>query len=84
MKQYLSKEQEIKRFFDRVLITRMPREGNTRANSLVRQGSGTDEEIEASGQQVKTLNISSITQLVNMMQVQAAEISNGLTKSSST
>jgi hypothetical protein len=74
MKQYLSKVQEIERFFDKVLITRMPREGNTRADSLVRLGSGTDGEIEASGQQVKTLNQSSITQLVNVMQVQAGKI----------
>jgi len=35
--------QEIERFFKRVLITRVPREGNTRADSLARLGSETDE-----------------------------------------
>jgi hypothetical protein len=52
----------------------MPREDSTQTDCLARLGSGTDEEIEASGQQVQTLNQPSITQPVNVMLEQAVEI----------
>jgi hypothetical protein len=74
VKQYLSKVQEIERFFERVQITRMPREDSTQTDSLARLGWGTNEEIEALGQQVQTMNQPSITQPVNVMLEQAAEI----------
>jgi hypothetical protein len=61
--------QEIKRSFEKVLVTRVPREDNARANSLARLRSGTNEEIEASGQQVQTLQQPFITLLVNVMQM---------------
>jgi hypothetical protein len=73
MKQYLSNVQEIETFFESVLITRVPRDANTQVGFLARLGSRIAEEIEASDQQVKTLTQPSITPLVNVMLVQAAE-----------
>lgn len=61
MKRYLSKVRELEESFGRVLVTRVPREKNARADSLARLGSRPDEDIEASNLQVHTLLQPSIT-----------------------
>jgi hypothetical protein len=43
MKKYLSKVKELEITFERVLVTRVPREDNACADSLARLGSGIDE-----------------------------------------
>jgi hypothetical protein len=49
------------------VLTRLPLENNTRVDSLARLGSVTDEEIEASDQQVLILTEPSITPTIKVL-----------------
>lgn len=73
MKEYLSKVQELERAFERLLVTRVPREDNSRTDSLYKLGSATNEDTEASKLQVQTLHQPSIVQPVNVMSVKVIE-----------
>jgi ribonuclease HI len=67
MKWYLAKVQELWVSFDKMVLTRLPLENNTRVDSLARLGSVTDEEIEASDQQVLILTEPSITPTIKVL-----------------
>ncbi len=70
MKWYLAKVQELWVSFDKMVLTRLPLENNTRVDSLARLGSVTDEEIEASDQQVLILTEPSITPTIKVLQIE--------------
>jgi ribonuclease HI len=75
MKMYLAKVRELEGSFERMLIMRVPRENNTRADSLAHLGSSTDDDIEASDLQVHTLLHPSIGPPNYIMLVQIFESS---------
>jgi hypothetical protein len=68
MARYLDQVRHFQSYFDRVVVTKIPREANVRADELSKIASGTDEEIEASQQQVIVLTELSITPKVNIME----------------
>jgi hypothetical protein len=55
-------------YFERVVITKIPREENIRANEFSKIASGTDEEIEVSRWQIIVLTKPSITPKANVME----------------
>jgi ribonuclease HI len=69
MIKYLAKVQELQSFFNKVVITRIPREENIRADSLARIGSGSDEEIDISKHKVRVLTDPSILESKDLMQI---------------
>jgi hypothetical protein len=46
MIRYLTKVQESRAYFDKIVFTKIPREENVRVDALARIGSGSDEEID--------------------------------------
>jgi hypothetical protein len=55
-------------YFERVVITKIPRDENIRADEFSKIASGTDEEIEASKRQIIVLTEPSITPRANVME----------------
>ena len=61
MIKYIAKIQEHRADFDRIVLTKIPREENVKADALARIGSGSDEEIDASKNKVRILISPSVT-----------------------
>ncbi|XP_062176102.1 uncharacterized protein LOC133881163 [Alnus glutinosa] len=72
MARYLDQVRKFQSYFDRVVVTKIPREANTRAVELLKIVAATDEEIEASRWQIIVLIEPSITPKVNIMQADTA------------
>jgi hypothetical protein len=72
MARYLEQVRKFQSYFDRVVVTKIPREANTRADELSKIALGTDQEIEASRQQIIVLSEPSITPKVDIMELDAA------------
>jgi len=68
MARYLDQVRHFQSYFERVVVTKIPREENIRADELSKITSGTDEEIEASGRQIIVLTEPSITSKINVME----------------
>jgi ribonuclease HI len=69
MIKYLAKIQEHRADFDRMVLTKIPREENVKADALARIGSGSDEEIDASKHKVRVLTKPSIIENNDMMHI---------------
>jgi hypothetical protein len=69
MIKYLTKVQEYQSFFDKMVITRIPREEIVRADSLARIGSGSDENMDISKHKVQVLTNPSILESEDLMQI---------------
>jgi hypothetical protein len=74
MARYLEKVWELQSCFDRVVITKIPMEANTAADELSKLASGSDEEIEASDQEVIVLAEPSITPKSDVMELDTAMV----------
>jgi len=74
MARYLEKVRKLQSCFDRVVITKVPREANTTADELSKLASGSKEEIEASGQEVIVLAKPSISQKYDVMELEAVPV----------
>jgi ribonuclease HI len=72
MARYLDQVRKFQSYFDRVVVTKIPREANTRVVELSKIAAATDEEIEASRWQIIVLIEPSITPKVNIMQADTA------------
>jgi hypothetical protein len=68
MARYLDQVRQFQSYFKRVVITKIPREENIRADEFSKIASGTDEEIEASRRQIIVLTEPSITPKTNIME----------------
>jgi ribonuclease HI len=68
MARYLDQVRQFQSYFERVVITKIPREENIRADEFSKIASGTDEEIEASRWQIIVLTKPSITLKTNVME----------------
>ncbi|XP_059439799.1 uncharacterized protein LOC132172333 [Corylus avellana] len=73
MKKYLAKVQELQVLFDLVVLTRIPREDNSRADFLARLGSATDEEAKVSKQKVQVLTEPSILPIAKILQAEQGD-----------
>ena len=70
MKKYLTKVQELQIFFDLVVLTRIPREDNSRADFLAKLGSTAEEEVEASEHKIQVLTEPSILSTMKVLQIE--------------
>jgi ribonuclease HI len=68
MARYLEQVLRFQSYFERVVITKIPRDENTRADEFSKIASGTDEEIKASKRQIIVLTESSITLRTDVME----------------
>jgi ribonuclease HI len=68
MARYLEEVQRFQSYFERVVITKIPRDENIRADEFSKIASGTDEEIESSKRQIIVLTEPSITLRANVME----------------
>jgi hypothetical protein len=68
MARYLEQVRQFQSYFERVVITKIPRDENIRADEFSKIASGTDEEIEAFRLQIIVLTEPSITPKVNVME----------------
>jgi len=68
MAKYLEQVRRFQSYFQRVVITKIPRDENIRADEFSMIASGTDEEIEASRRQIIVLTEPSITTRANVME----------------
>jgi len=68
MARYLEQVRQFQSYFERVVITKIPRDENIRVDEFLKIASGTDEEIEASRRQIIVLTEPSITPKVNVME----------------
>jgi ribonuclease HI len=68
MARYLDQVRHFQSYFERVVITKIPRNENIRADEFFTIASGTDEEIEASRRQIIVLTEPSITPKANVME----------------
>jgi hypothetical protein len=64
----LEEVQRFQSYFERVVITKIPRDENIRADEFSKIASGTDEEIESSKRQIIVLTEPSITLRANVME----------------
>lgn len=70
MKKYFTKVRSMMESFDIVVLTKVPREDNTRADALARISSSTDEEIARAECLVQEQTESSITQAIQVAQIE--------------
>lgn len=70
MIKYLAKVKSFQTHLDKMVITQIPRNDNTRADSLARLGPGTYQEIEASKQKVRVLTQLSIIGTEEVIQIE--------------
>jgi len=68
MARYLEEVRRFQSYFERVVITKIPRDENIRADEFSKIASGTDEEIESSKRQIIVLTEPSITLRANVME----------------
>ncbi|XP_062170548.1 uncharacterized protein LOC133876286 [Alnus glutinosa] len=68
MARYLEQVRRFQSYFERVFITKIPRDENIRADEFSKIASGTDEEIEASKRQIIILTEPSITPRTDVME----------------
>jgi hypothetical protein len=68
MTRYLEEVRRFQSYFERVVITKIPRDENIRADEFLKIASGTDEEIEASKRQIIVLTEPSIAPRANVME----------------
>jgi hypothetical protein len=71
MGRYLEKVRELQSCFDKVVITKIPREGNMVANELSKLASSSEQEIEALDQKVIILSEPSIAPKSDVMELEA-------------
>jgi hypothetical protein len=69
MARYLEKVRELQSYFDKVVITKIPREVNTTADELLKLALGSDQEIKASTQEVIVLAKPSISLKSDVMEL---------------
>jgi ribonuclease HI len=74
MSRYLEKVRELQSCFDRVVITKIPREANTVADELSKLASSREQEIEASNKKVIILSEPSIAPKYDVMELEAVSI----------
>jgi ribonuclease HI len=67
MARYLEEVRRFQSYFERFVITKIPREENIRADEFSKIASGTDKEIEASRRQIIVLTEPSIAPRANVM-----------------
>jgi hypothetical protein len=72
MVRYLEKVRELQSCFDKVVITKIPREANTIADELSKLASSCDKEIEASDQKVNVLAELSFAPKSDVMELDTA------------
>jgi hypothetical protein len=68
MARYLDQVRQFQSYFERVIITKIPRDENIRADEFSKIASGIDEEIEASRRQSIILTEPLITPKTNVME----------------
>jgi hypothetical protein len=74
MGRYLEKVGKLQSCFDRVVITKIPREANTAADELSKLASSSEQEIEALGQKFIFLSEPSIAPKSDVMELETVPI----------
>jgi len=72
MAKYLEQVPKYQSYFDGVVVTKRPREANTRADEPSKLASGTEEEIEALHQRIIVLSEPSISPKYDIVELDAA------------
>jgi hypothetical protein len=72
MARYLEEVRRFQSYFERFVITKIPREENIRADEFSKIASGTEEEIEASRRQIIVMTEPSIAPRTKVMEADSA------------